>query len=515
MKTAIYSRFSTDRQTDSSIQDQNRVCGEYAERQGWKVVARFEDQGISGAALGNRPGVLKLREAALARRFDVVLVTDLSRLSRSNGDLSTLIDRLVNKGIRVIGCQDGYDSGRKGHKLQAGLSGIIGEAFREMIKDRTYTALETRARAQRATGGRAYGYRGGKVDKAEAAIVREIFERLADGASTRTIAAELNQRGVSSPGASWDRSIRRASGWMGSGVRVIVLNPRYRGEIVWNQSEWRKDPDSGRRSRIMRPRSEWITHTDESLRIVSDDLWNRAQHRMRPAEHPARSGGKPKYLLSGLLKCDLCGASFVGISKSMYGCSSSLYGGACSNRVRVRRDKVEQVLVGPIKDDLLAPARVQRMAVEAQAYYAERVRAMQTRAIEQPRELQELDARIDRLRARLKAGDPDMTGDEIQAAIDRAEAKRRELQAQQPEAIQGAKVLSMLPKAAALYRQQITDGLDGDERAALKARIFLKDWFGGKIRLVPDAAGGLMAHWELNQAALLKAVGTNGSGGRI
>jgi hypothetical protein len=108
-----------------------------------------------------------------------------------------------------------------------------------------------------------------------------------------------------------------------------------------------------------------------------------------------------------------------------------------------------------------------------------------------------------------------MAADEIQAAIDRAEGKRRELQAQQPEAIQSAKVLSMLPKAAALYRKQIAQGLNGDAREALKARIFLREWFSGEIRLVPDDLGGLVAHWELNQAALLKAVGTDGSGGRI
>jgi DNA invertase Pin-like site-specific DNA recombinase len=77
------------------------------------VVERFEDQGISGAALGNRPGVLRLQDAALARRFDVIVVTDLTRLSRSQGDLSKMIDRLTVKGIRVIGVQDGYDSARR------------------------------------------------------------------------------------------------------------------------------------------------------------------------------------------------------------------------------------------------------------------------------------------------------------------------------------------------------------------------------------------------------------------
>ena len=51
------------------------------------------------------------------------------------------------------------------------------------------------------------------------------------------------------------------------------------------------------------------------------------------------------------------------------------------------------------------------------------------RASEVPRELAALDARLERLRARLKSGDPDMTDDELQAAIDRVELKRRELRA--------------------------------------------------------------------------------------
>jgi site-specific DNA recombinase len=269
VRAALYSRFSTDRQNESSIADQVRICSEYIQKQGWTVVAHFEDQGISGAALGNRPGVLKLQEDALARRFDVIVVTDLTRLSRSQGDLSKMIDRLTVKGIRVIGVQDGYDSARRGHKLQAGLSGIIGEAFREMVKDRTYAALESRAKAGRPTGGRAYGYRDGKIDRGEAFIVLEIFGRFADGMSPRSIAADLNARRIPSPGASWKRSQRRSAGWMGSGIRVIVRNERYRGVVHWNTSEWRKDPDTGKRKRVMRPRSEWVSSVDESLRIVS------------------------------------------------------------------------------------------------------------------------------------------------------------------------------------------------------------------------------------------------------
>lgn len=89
---------------------------------------------------------------------------------------------------------------------------------------------------------------------------------------------------------------------MGSSIRVIVCNERCRGDVHWNTSEWRKDPDTGKRKRIERPLSEWISYTDVSLRIVSDDLWERAQHRLRPpdGEKPIKTGGNPSFAVGSL-----------------------------------------------------------------------------------------------------------------------------------------------------------------------------------------------------------------------
>lgn len=523
MKAAIYSRFSTDRQTDSSIADQVRVCTEYAAREGMQIICTFADEGISGAALGNRPGVIKMQEAALARRFDVLLVTDLSRLSRSNGDLSKMIDRLVAKSLRVIGIQDGYDSARRGHKLQAGLSGIMGEAFREMVKDRTYAALESRAKDHRPTGGRAYGYiaashNGGTlaIDESTAPVVREIFERYAAGESCFAIASDLNARKVPSPGSTWNRTQRRAKGWMGSAIRAMLRNPIYKGDVVWNVSEWRKDPDSGKRKRIVRPQSEWISHRNEALQIVTPMQWDRAQRSTRKVlDDHSRGRMKVPYLLSGILKCDVCGSNFVMADDRAYACSSHVNGRACSNSIRVRRDHAEAMLITPVRTGLLSPARVEKMGKEIQRLYAQRIETRQTRSAQAPRELQEIDARLARLRERLQRGDPDMTTDEIQVAIDRADQKRAELAKAQPDAKQAAKVLAALPKAAELYRRQVADGLGGNARAALKARVFLRDLFGGSIRLAPGTDGSLWAEYGLHFQALVRAADGNGSGGTL
>jgi site-specific DNA recombinase len=185
------------------------------------------------------------------------------------------------------------------------------------------------------------------------------------------IAADLNARRISSPGSSWNRTQRRATGCMGSGVRVIVRNERSRVVVHWNVSEWRKDPDTGSRRRVKRRQSEWITHVDESPRIVNDQLWLRAQKRIKSIAADgnwASPRGKPKYLLAGLLRCASCGAHYVIANGHKYSCSSYVNGRACYNHVCVNRLlSLEKDIVGPIHAVTLAPERVAPMAKEMQA----------------------------------------------------------------------------------------------------------------------------------------------------
>jgi DNA invertase Pin-like site-specific DNA recombinase len=143
MHVYSYARISTDMQEKSSVDDQHRICRDYATGKGWVVTAEHSDIGISGAAFGNRPGVQNA--LAALRSGDVLLVCDLSRLSRSS-DLSPALDRLRHRGAQCVGVQDGYDSESRQGRLQAGLSGLMSSEFRAMISDRVHSALEFRAR---------------------------------------------------------------------------------------------------------------------------------------------------------------------------------------------------------------------------------------------------------------------------------------------------------------------------------------------------------------------------------
>lgn len=104
-----------------------------------------------------------------------------------------------------------------------------------------------------------------------------------------------------------------------------------------------------------------------------------------------------------------------------------------------------------------------------------------------------------------------MEPDELRATIEKVEAKRRELTEVQFAAGDSTKVLSMLPKAAALYRKQIDDGLHGNPEAALKARVILREMLG-EIRLQPATDGGLWAEYRMSPGILLKGAGSAWSG---
>lgn len=449
MRAIIYARYSTDRQADSSIADQLRVCTQYAEQRGWPVVAEHRDEGISGAALGNRPGV----QAALAQagQGDVILLMDLSRLSRSQ-ELAHLIGKLHHRGVRVIGVQDGYDSTSRHARMQAGLSGIMSEEYRAQIADRTRSALHMRAQQGDTTGGRAYGYRDG-----EAAIVREIFERFAGGEIIRQIVGDLNRRDIPSPGADWKRATRAKHGrWLVSAMHSLLQNERYAGRLVYNKSSWSRDPVSGKRKRIERPQSEWIVREIEPL--VDPETWRSAQARFRVGQLPP---APRRYLLSGLLLCTVCGGrmTVIGGSQHRYKCGTNHNGGehACANALSVPRLAVESHVLEPVISRLLDPDAI-----------GEAMRRLRARAREDAGQGE--DPQITQLRLLVSQG---LLSPEI-AAPAIAEAQRR------------AQPAAMALPSERMWREAVANmrtTLESDDVAA--AREVLVSYLG-EIPMQPD-----------------------------
>jgi hypothetical protein len=183
-------------------------------------------------------------------------------------------------------------------------------------------------------------------------VVREIFSRYVNGASARTIAGELNAVGVASSGSTWKREVRRCRGWIAQSIRAILRNPLYSGRQRWNVSQFVRVPDTDNKYlRRTRAKSEWVVNQIEALRIVDDATFERAQSRTKvrakSGDERLRSGGRAKHLLSGLLRCSICGEKYILHDWRTYACSSHSEGEDCSNTVRVHRTVIEAVVLDP------------------------------------------------------------------------------------------------------------------------------------------------------------------------
>lgn len=105
---AVYARYSTDKQRDTSIDGQVRNCTVWAKQRGWKIGTVYDDRAISGSKR-DRPEYNRMLADAEAKQVDVLLVDDLSRLSRSLPETLSVLEKLLYWDIHVLGVSDGYE----------------------------------------------------------------------------------------------------------------------------------------------------------------------------------------------------------------------------------------------------------------------------------------------------------------------------------------------------------------------------------------------------------------------
>jgi site-specific DNA recombinase len=412
---AIYCRFSTDRQSDTSVEDQARLCRARAADLGLAVGVTHSDRAVSGSTLiADRPGGRALLADALAVRFDVLLVESLDRLSRDQIDQEATVRRLEHRGIRIVGVSDGYDSASgKGRKLLRGVRGMIAEAYLDDLAEKVHRGLVGQLARGFHAGGLSYGYRSTvaavnargepvghslEIVPEQAEVVREIFDRYAAGESLQRIAADLNARGVPGPRGTWSVSALYGSPRKGSGV---VNNDLYRGRHVWNRSQWVKDPDTRRRVRLIRPPEEWIVEERPELRIVADGQWDAVRERMNTPQRGGGSkgrGNRPTTLFGGLARCGCCGGAVIAINGRDYGCAARKDRGlAVCPGVVARRKQLDLALVGHVRRQLLAPEALADLERRVRARLADGQRDAAKSAAADAARRRELEGEVARL----------------------------------------------------------------------------------------------------------------------
>ena len=496
MRAAIYARYSSANQRDASIEDQVRICKAHLERESWSLVGTYTDHAMSGATT-LRPGYQKLLEDARAGSFDIVLAEGLDRLSRDQEDIAGLYKQLSFAGIKIVTLAEGEIS-----ELHVGLKGTMNALYLKDLAQKTRRGLEGRVRAGRSAGGLCYGYNvvdeydgrgdrvhgGRRINPAQADIVVRIFEEFTSGMSPRAIAKQLNGESTTGPrGGTWAPSTIYGNWRRGTGV---LNNEMYIGRLVWNRQTFVKDPSTGRRQARLNPPNEWIIENVPDLRIVSVDLWQAVKGRQKTARRTiAQDNGirserarRPAYLLSGLIKCGVCGGGFSIIREKTYGCSAAKNKATCSNRATIKREILEECVLAGLKENLMEPDLVKEFVSE---YHRElnRLNSSAEQEVDRARRaLDKIDREMDRLVQAIKDG---VKASRVVEELDALEEKKVELTAKVRQAPARAPLLH--PNLAEVYRKKVEnlrEVLDDDDTRP-EATSILRDLVD-EIRLHPE-----------------------------
>ena len=403
MRAAIYARKSTDQHhvTDAqkSVRRQVDQARRYAAQKRWTVAEEhvYVDDGVSGAEFARRPGFLQRMNALKPHPdFHGLVMSEESRLGREAIETAYALKQIITSGVRVFFYLEDRERRLETptDKILLSLTTFADELERENARQRTYDALERKARAGHVTGGACFGYRNvevvgadgrrshvaQEVDADEAAVVRQVFELSASGRGQKAIAKQLNAEGARAPRAQQGRP--RA--WAPSSVRAVLFRERYRGVIVWNRT--RKRDRWGQRRRVSRAEVDWIRVAAPALEIVDDALWTAAHRRLTAARQlylkgtKGRPFGRPpvgspsKYLLTNLAQCGLCGSSMKVRTRShrhvrakFYGCSGYHDRGrtVCPNGADVPMEDANLMVLEAVLDDVLTPDLVEEAVTEA------------------------------------------------------------------------------------------------------------------------------------------------------
>ena len=284
---------------------QLRALRDYAKANGYSVAREYVDEAESGR-VADRPQFREMIEEGSQPNapFEVILVWKFSRFTRKREHAVAFKSMLRRKGVRVASITEHADDSPTG-KLMEAIIESVDEFYSENLAQDVVRGMREAASRGFFLGSKApFGYRRVKVndgvkerptlevDPATAPVVREIFENSLQGNGLKEICKALNDRGVTNRGKRWYKG----------GLHYLLNNEAYTGTAVWGRTskgDKAQDP--------VRVEGAWPA-------LVSRELFDAVQQAMRDrapkVRRPARV--ESRFLLSGLLKCGVCGRPYSG-----------------------------------------------------------------------------------------------------------------------------------------------------------------------------------------------------------
>ena len=350
-----------------SLEAQRTRMRAFAEFNEYEIAGEYEDAGKSGKSIEGRDEFNRMMEDIKTGKDDVsfVLVFKLSRFGRNAADVLSTLQTMQDFGVNLICVEDGIDSSKDAGKLMISVLSAVAEIERENIRVQTMEGRIQKARDGKWNGGfPPYGYnlKDGvlEINEEEALAIRTIFEQwVSTDIGANGLAKYLENHGI--------RKIPRHNGknplFDAALIRNIIKNPVYCGKIAYGRRKTEKVHGTRNEYKLVE-QDDYLVVDGLHEGIVSEEMWNQAQVKMiaqaKKYEHVNKAKDTRTHLLSGLVKCPICGAGMYG-NKSIkhrkdgtkykdffyYGCKhrTMTRGHKCDYKKQINEDVLDEAVV--------------------------------------------------------------------------------------------------------------------------------------------------------------------------
>lgn len=418
-RAAAYARYSSDRQSDISIEAQLEEIKRFASEKGYEIVAVYTDRAQS-ASTDERPQFQKMVEDAKKGLFDAVIVHKVDRFSRNMYDAVVYKALLKKHSVELLSVSEAIGDDPSG-ELIFHITTSVADWYRKNLANEILTKTKYVAAKGYHVGGKPpFGYgleevkdEQGKIRKRyvineeEAKVVREIFELAAQGLSLAKIAHILNDKGYRT---------RRGNIWTARSIYEILRNEKYKGTMVWCK---------GTKRNYHAKRTDTLYVDGVIPAIVSPELWEKAR---RTAHIQHRVNKKRQYRLLGLVYC-YCGSPMTagqGGDYPRYRCAKAQRE-RITGHAAIGVNRLETFVFSAIKHKFLDNVDFEKLAENINRQFEQEALEESEEKMKLLEELQEVQRQIDNaVNAILKGVAVEELRDKLEKLKQRqAEIKRR------------------------------------------------------------------------------------------
>lgn len=330
-KAVIYARYSSDSQTEQSIDGQLRVCREFAERENIKIVDTYIDRAMTGTN-DHRPDFQRMLCDSKKKGFNFVLVYKFDRFARSRHDSAVNKAILSRNGVKVISATEQISDTPEGIILEGMLESFAEYYSAELSQKVKRGRKESRIKGLFVGGRKPFGYcvedKVVKINEKQAEIVRQVYNDYISGMRLKDIASKLNKQGIKTSNGK-DFNINQVS--------RMLRSPLYCGKVYADDT----------------------VYTNIYPPIIDEELFDKVNKSLQTGKKTAAQKKAPNpFILSGKLVCGKCKANMTGDSGT--GRNGVHYYYKCVNRKRkhscdkksVEKDYIENYVVCATKEFL-------------------------------------------------------------------------------------------------------------------------------------------------------------------